>query len=179
LCRERKAWIDASREHFAGLCAAIGEREAADLRYRPSVDVADAGVPGAAEEVLAAALAQHRDRDLQRGLTRVGPHRDDLDLRLGAHGLRTFGSAGQQRTAAIALRLLECRTYRERSGREPVILLDDPFAELDPARAERILALITQGRAGQAIFTVPRPGDIPGALLGLARLTMREGRIAP
>jgi DNA replication and repair protein RecF len=178
LCEERQAWIEWSRERFAGLCAAIGERDVADLRYRPSVDLSGARDAGAMERALLAALAQHRDRDIQRGLTHTGPHRDDLDLRLGAHGMRTFGSAGQQRTAAIALRLLECRTYRERSGREPLILLDDPFAELDPARAARILGLITSGRDGQAIFTVPRPGDIPEALRGLSRVRVRDGQVA-
>ena len=177
LVEERRTWIEWSRTHFAELCAAIGEREVADLRYRPSVDTADAENAGAIEAALAAAFAQYRERDVQRGLTHVGPHRDDLDLRLGLHSFRAFGSAGQQRTAAIALRLLECRTYRERSAREPLILLDDPFAELDPQRASRILGMIAAGRDGQAIFTVPRPGDIPEALLGLARFQVREGRV--
>jgi DNA replication and repair protein RecF len=125
----------------------------------------------------AVAFGQHRERDLQRGLTGVGPHRDDLEFRLGAHTLRTFGSAGQQRTAALALRLLERRTYRERTGREPLVLLDDPFAELDPRRAACVLALLTDRRQGQAVFAVPRPDDIPDALTGLQRFRVHEGGI--
>ena len=178
LCRERMAWVEWAREPFATLCATIGERDRADLRYRSSMDVPDLGDDEAMREALVAAFSRHRDRDLQRGLTGVGPHRDDLEFRLGTHTLRTFGSAGQQRTAALALRLLERRTYRERTGREPLVLLDDPFAELDPRRAACVLALLTDRRQGQAVFAVPRPDDIPDALTGLQRFRIHEGAIA-
>jgi DNA replication and repair protein RecF len=178
LWRERAAWVDWAREPFAALCMAIGERGRSDVRYRSSIDVGDAIDDDGVRDALAAALAQHRERDLQRGLTGVGPHRDDLELRLGVHALRTFGSAGQQRTAALALRLLERRTYQERTGREPLVLLDDPFAELDPRRARCVLALLTDRREGQSVFAVPRPDDIPDALTGLQRFRIHEGAIS-
>jgi DNA replication and repair protein RecF len=172
---ERETWIAWARAPFARLCAAIGEREPADLRARSSVALDESCSEDAAAGALAAAIAGHRDRDLQRGMTQVGPHRDDLEFRLGAHATRSFGSAGQHRTAAIAVRLLERRTYRERSGREPLVLLDDPFAELDAGRARSVLGLLVERHDGQAVFAVPRPDDIPEALTGLPRFRIRDG----
>jgi DNA replication and repair protein RecF len=128
---------------------------------------------------IAAALASGRDRDVERGMTQHGPHRDDIDLRLDGISLRRFGSAGQQRTAAIALRMLECAWYRERGGREPILLLDDPVAELDRRRAARVLALLTSQAAGQVLLAVPREDDIPAALTSLSRRQVREGTVAP
>jgi DNA replication and repair protein RecF len=179
LYRERAAWTEWARGHFATLCADIGEHAVADLRYRSTVAVPEGTSDMRIPEAIAAALAEHQERDMQRGLTHCGPHRDDLDVRLGTHALRTFGSAGQQRTAAIALRLLESRTYLDRTGREPILLLDDPFAELDPGRAGRILGLLTQRTAAQSIFAVPRPDDIPEAFTGLMKYRILEGSLTP
>ena len=98
-------------------------------------------------------------------MTLVGPHRDDLRIRGmdPATGvwtdLRTFGSGGQQRTAAIALRMIEAETLREKGGDEPIILLDDVFAELDPGRSRRILEWVENEEGGQVILTAPKPGD--------------------
>jgi DNA replication and repair protein RecF len=91
--------------------------------------------------------------------------------------MRRFGSAGQQRTAAIALRLLECAWYRERGGVDPLLLLDDPVAELDRHRADRVLSLLTAGTAGQVLLAVPREDDIPAALTALPRRRVRDGRV--
>jgi recombinational DNA repair ATPase RecF len=106
---------------------------------------------------------------------RAGPHRDDLTLTLDGRELRAFGSAGQQRTAAIALRLLEGETLRERLGATPLLLLDDPFAELDVRRSARILELLAEQGLGQTLLTVPRASDIPPALTQLARWSISEG----
>jgi DNA replication and repair protein RecF len=114
---------------------------------------------------------------MRRGLTHVGPHRDELELTLDDKDLRLFGSAGQQRTAAIALRMLEAATLREHTGAEPVLLLDDPFAELDIRRSARILVLLEERGLGQTILVVPRESDIPAGLKRLQRMTIREGQI--
>ena len=96
-------------------------------------------------------------------MTVVGPHRDDL--RLGLLGrrdqlsLRAFGSAGQQRTAAIALRMVEAETWRESRGRRPIVMLDDVFAELDPQRATRMFEMLSSQEWGQVIVTSPKPDD--------------------
>ena len=127
---------------------------------------------------LAASLEAKRASDLARGLTHVGPHRDDLDVTLDGRDLRTFGSAGQQRTAAIALRMLEAATFRERMGRAPLFLLDDPFAELDARRSSRILSLLERAGLGQTVLAVPRETDIPTELTRLERLRVVGGHVS-
>ena len=92
--------------------------------------------------------------------------------------MRTYGSAGQQRTAAIALRLLEAETLREVTGKSPIGLYDDVFAELDDDRQARLLGLIQETLPGQAIVTAPRESEVPGALLERPRWRMKGGRIA-
>jgi DNA replication and repair protein RecF len=127
--------------------------------------------------VLLAAYEEKRALDLRRGLTHVGPHRDDLELTLDDRDLRLFGSAGQQRSAAIALRLLEAATLSVHSGAEPLLLLDDPFAELDIHRAGRILVMLEERGLGQTILVVPREADIPPGLMRLDRLEITAGSI--
>ena len=192
LWTERRAWVASHAAQFARLCEAIGERQPAAIGYATSLAVeglagADDGgayrepaLVGRVREALERGLADKRALDLKRGVTHVGPHRDDLHLLLGGRDLRVFGSAGQQRTAAIALRMLEAATLRDHSGAEPLFLLDDPFAELDTRRAHRILELLGDtggGGLGQTILVVPRASDIPEELTRLARRTIREGTI--
>jgi DNA replication and repair protein RecF len=175
----RSEFVDWARPRAFAHATTLGERGALELRYRTGEPVE----PDASEEQvrdgIAAALAAGRERDIERGLTHHGPHRDDIDLRLDGVSLRRYGSAGQQRTAAIALRLLECAWHRERGGRNPVLLLDDPVAELDRGRAARVLELLTSEAAGQVLLAVPREDDIPPALTTLSRLRVRSGTVEP
>jgi len=173
LVTERRFWVADSATEFTRLCETIGERETMSIAYESSLANA-ADVRGA----LAAALQKNRDLDIRRGLTHAGPHRDDLAIALGKHDLRLVGSAGQQRTAAIALRLLEAATLRRRSGAQPLLLLDDPFAELDRRRAERVLSLLEGASAnglGQTVLCVPREDDIPSEFTRLERWRVHEG----
>ena len=175
LWRARRAWVDAHARQFTSSCAAIGEQGASALRYVTPLDCDNASV----EQHLLEALARRRPLDVQRGMTHAGPHRDDLSLTLDGHDLRTFGSAGQQRTAAIALRLLEASTLRAGAGAEPIVLLDDPFAELDQRRTLHILELLQGDSRGQTILAVPREADIPSDLTRLPRWRVRDGRLTP
>ena len=175
LWRARRAWVQSHADHFASLCADIGEQGASALRYVTPMDCGDSD----AERELLAALARRRSLDMQRGMTHAGPHRDDLELTLADRDLRTFGSAGQQRTAAIALRLLEASTLRLASGAEPIVLLDDPFAELDHRRTARILSLLQAEGRGQTVLAVPRASDIPADLTRLERWRVHAGAISP
>jgi DNA replication and repair protein RecF len=116
-------------------------------------------------------------------MTLAGPHRDDL--RFATHAadgatleLRTYGSGGQQRTAAIALRMVEAETIRETRGRESVILLDDVFAELDPGRSQRIVEWIEGEEGGQVILTSPKPTDFHVHGDTLPRWTIRNGVVS-
>lgn len=132
-------------------------------------------------ERLREAMAENADRDARRGSTQAGPQRDDLVIRAVVEesgeerDLRTYGSGGQQRSAAIALRLVEADTLREKLGRDPIYLLDDVFAELDRDRAERVVRLLDEGRSGQVLMTAPKPADIELRGGGLARWRIREG----
>jgi DNA replication and repair protein RecF len=99
---------------------------------------------------LAAALQSARSRDMERGVTSVGPHRDEWRLGLGGRDARTQASQGEQRSLALAMRLAGHLVVREVTGITPVLLLDDVFSELDAARSE---ALVAQLPAGQALLT--------------------------
>lgn len=101
-------------------------------------------------------------RDRERGMTHAGPHRDHLEIEYGDDqvDLREFGSGGQIRTAAIALRMIEAETIHAARGRDCVVLLDDVFAELDAPRSARILELLEAEEKGQVILTAPKDSDV-------------------
>jgi DNA replication and repair protein RecF len=176
LWRERGRWTEGAAPPFSDICAAIGESAPVAMRYATALEPASPEVDDV-RAALARALEEKRGLDLRRGITHAGPHRDDLALTLDGRELRAFGSAGQQRSAAIALRLLEADTLSERLGARPVLLLDDPFAELDARRAARILELLAAHGMGQTLLTVPRESDIPPALTQLARWRISGGVI--
>ena len=136
-----------AREAHAGLGA--GELE---ISYLPSVMVGD----------FAQALLWGREREIGAGMTLVGPHRDDLGLKVGGVDMGVFGSRGQQRTVALALRLAEAQYLREVKGESPLLLLDDVFSELDARRRERLLQVI---QAYQQVFiTTTELERLPPAL---------------
>ena len=166
----RRAWVERWAPRYGALCAEIGESQPVGLCY--------ASRGGGSEAELAAALERSRERDLARGATSVGPHRDDLRLLLGEHALGTYGSAGQWRTAALALRLIEAETLAERDG-PPVVCLDDAFAELDAERSARLGALVERlaARGSQVLATVPREGEMPEIVRSLPRWRIREGMV--
>jgi DNA replication and repair protein RecF len=110
------------------------------------------------EAALLAALLARRDAELERGMCLVGPHRDDLELRLGDQPAKGFASHGESWSFAVALRLAACELLRADGG-EPVLLLDDVFAELDGAR-RRALAAVAES-AEQVLVTAAVPEDIP------------------
>ena len=176
LIEERRAWVTSGRAGFSERCAAIGEPAPMAIAYESPLSEA-ADVPTA----LADALAKGRDHDVRRGMTHAGPHRDDLAVTLRERDLRVVGSAGQQRTAAIALRLLEAATFRERGGVQPLLLLDDPFAELDRERSTNVLALLDELSAhgtGQTVLCVPREDEIPAEFTRLERWRVVDGVFA-
>lgn len=95
---------------------------------------------------LAAALATNRDLDVRRGVTTVGPHRDEVVLALGDLPARTHASQGEQRSLALALRLAADGVVRSAGVAQPVLLLDDVFSELDPNRAGALLEALPGGQ---------------------------------
>jgi DNA replication and repair protein RecF len=172
LIEARAKWVRDWSAEFSNHLQRIGEKGEAHMRYvSPFAD------SEARQDVLLAAFEEKRSLDLRRGITSVGPHRDDLELTLDDRDLRLFGSAGQQRSAAIALRLLEAATLRDHAGAEPLLLLDDPFAELDIHRSAKILLMLEERGLGQTILVVPRESDIPPGLMRLDRLRITGGTI--
>jgi DNA replication and repair protein RecF len=123
---------------------------------------------------LAGALSAARRDDLRRGVSTVGPHRDDVDLRLGDLPARTHASQGEQRSLALALRLAAHRVITEVTGSAPVLLLDDVFSELDPDRSDALLANLPPG---QTLLT-SASGLPPKAAPELV-LAVRDGAIGP
>ncbi|HEV7596091.1 MAG TPA: DNA replication and repair protein RecF [Gemmatimonadaceae bacterium] len=172
LIETRAKWVTDRSAEYARVSEEIGEKGSALMRY-----VCTFADSEARHDVLLAALEEKRSLDMRRGITSVGPHRDDLELTLDGRDLRLFGSAGQQRTAAIALRMLEAATLRDHAGAEPLLLLDDPFAELDIRRAARILLVLEKRGLGQTILAVPRESDIPPGLMRLDRLHVSDGTV--
>jgi DNA replication and repair protein RecF len=171
LVRQRLAWLGGAREQFAAEFDCLGERSAATLDYRGTPDLAEAAAWSAA---LGSAL--HEDR--ARSMTTVGPHRDDVLIGIGGRRLRSFGSTGQQRSAAIALKLLEISTLRRARDTEPALLLDDVFAELDRERQSR-LAIRLMGPVERQVFvTSPRLDELPSNL-DLPVWKVEAGRVSP
>jgi DNA replication and repair protein RecF len=104
-------------------------------------------------------LAAVLERDLDRGVTSLGPHLDDVVIAAGERDLRSFGSQGEQRLALLALLLAEAETIADRTGVPPLLLLDDVLSELDPER-RRILAARVRS-VGQAFVTATDPSLLP------------------
>ncbi|WP_373198289.1 DNA replication/repair protein RecF [Mycobacterium marinum] len=139
------------------------ESRSAAIAYRASMDAfvaADDAAPDRVtlEEGLLAALAARRDAELERGVCLVGPHRDDLELRLGDQPAKGFASHGESWSMAVALRLAAFALLSA-DGSEPVLLLDDVFAELDAAR-RTALARVAES-AEQVLVTAAVLEDIP------------------
>jgi DNA replication and repair protein RecF len=185
----RARWVATHADAFARHVRDIAAGGEAAVEYDASVAAYDEAGALAEAEALAERFRRElhrvREREERRGMTLVGPHRDDLRLRTvdpGAGGwleLRTFGSGGQQRTAAIALRMIEAESLKQATGWEPIILLDDVFAELDPGRSRRILEWVEQEEGGQVILTAPKRTDVEVRGAALPRWTLRDGVVSP
>ncbi|MBT2490546.1 DNA replication/repair protein RecF [Streptomyces sp. ISL-96] len=146
------------------------------LEYRSSVGEG-VGVGQSREELygrLIAALADARKQEIERGVTLVGPHRDDLVLKLGQLPAKGYASHGESWSYALSLRLASYDLLRS-EGNEPVLVLDDVFAELDARRRERLAELVAPGE--QVLVTAAVDDDVPGVLAG-ARYVVSGGEVA-
>lgn len=171
IVRLRLAWVREMHDSFQGECDGLGEVSPLRMQHRGDESLGEPGAwPGALERSLS--------RDQARGMTSVGPHRHDLDLRLGTRLLREVGSTGQQRTAAIALKLCELATLESSARSCPALLLDDVFAELDDDRQQRLARRLAKGSAGmpQTFVTSPRSGELPSGF-PLDRFTVAQGSV--
>lgn len=161
-------------ESYASLAP---ESRPAHVEYKSTVDVTDRSV---IEAMLLTELAAKRNREIERGISLVGPHRDDLILNLGPQPAKGFASHGETWSYAISLRFAEFQILRQ-DGSDPILILDDVFAELDAKRRTKLVALATQ--AEQVLITAAVDGDLPDNLEPSVRfeVTVRddeEGRIS-
>ena len=146
------------------------------FEYRNSAGETGATTREELYEVLLAALAGVRGQEIERGVTLVGPHRDDLLLNLGRLPAKGYASHGESWSYALALRLASYDLLRAEGGPggEPVLVLDDVFAELDARRRDRLAELVAPGE--QVLVTAAVDDDVPGVLAG-ARFTVAEGTV--
>ena len=177
----RFSWVEEWRDAFRGYYEAVSGGPSASMQYVPSVSTEswdEVSASLAHREALEASWA----RDVRVRNTGVGPNRDELLLSLIDGGravkFREFGSGETaQDGAALALRFVEGDAIRRTRRTDPVLLLDDAFAELDDERRERALRLLEGGRFGQVILTAPKESDIPLQGGGIPRWGIRDGRI--
>ena len=176
----RKAWIEAFTPAFGGYYLRVAEEAPARMTYRSSVPLGGAAALEEIHEAFRAALMESAPRDRRLGTTSVGPHRDEVRIELETGDgldLREYGSGGQRRTAALALRLVEAKTIRERRGAAPMVLMDDVFAELDAGRSERVLEVMEGEEIGQVLLTAPKDADVRIRRDRLPRWRIAAGRI--
>ncbi len=144
-----------------------GEGDLVTMSYRqagrPDVPVAAPSDREALAEGLREALARARRAELERGVCLVGPHRDQLELTIGEMPARGYASHGESWSLALALRI-GAYDLLGSGGDDPVLLLDDVFAELDDGRRERLAELV--GSAEQVLVTAAVPADVPARLAG-------------
>ncbi|HEY0717877.1 MAG TPA: DNA replication/repair protein RecF [Streptosporangiaceae bacterium] len=198
LLAARLALVRALRPHVAAAYAAVsGDRGPAGTTYRPSFplpgaestgepgregredpevagpDVGEAAKAGDLEAAMRTALQQARPQELDRGVCLVGPHRDELELRVGDLPARGYASHGESWSLALALRLASYELLRA-DGEDPVLILDDVFAELDAGRRDRLAGLVAG--AEQVIVTAAVTADVPATLTGI-RYGVGDGTI--
>ncbi len=185
----RMRLVAALRPHVTAAYEAVsGDRagESSGISYRASVlnndgfDAAGlagpaqhADVPGL-EVAMLKALAEVRANELDRGVCLVGPHRDEVELFVGGLPARGYASHGESWSLALALRLASFTLLKE-DREDPVLILDDVFAELDVGRRDRLAALVAGGE--QVLITAAVPADVPEVLAG-ARFTVCGGVVA-
>ncbi|NYG54171.1 DNA replication/repair protein RecF [Nocardioides perillae] len=182
--------VDALRPFVGTAYEAVARgasRADAALDYKPSFDLPDGGVhvaegrrsPELFRDALLGALGERRRDELDRGVSLVGPHRDDLVLSLGNGELRLpvkgYASHGESWSFALALRLASYDLLRS-EGDDPILVLDDVFAELDTGRRDRLAELVAG--AEQVLVTAAVPEDVPAALAG-ARFRVADGAVTP
>ena len=160
LMRHRRAYIqrlsEAASETHRGIA---DDREHLEIRYLPSITDGDDA------EAAMRALFAARETDARRMTTSVGAHRDDVQILVEGRDVRIFGSQGQQRTAALAMRLAELGVMHDEMGEWPMLMLDDVMSELDPGRRRQ---LVTHLQGVQTFITCTDASDLSGAQVGRA-----------
>ena len=167
IIRQRRSMVDELNTFGRTIHREISAGEGLHINYLPS-----------AAGDFAAMLDDARGQEIARGMTLVGPHRDDLEFMVDDANVGIYGSRGQQRTAALSLRLAEAKLLHSKTGEEPVILLDDVLSELDDSRRHRLLSSVTAYR--QVLITTTDTDTFePDFIAQCTLLRVSGGEIAP
>jgi DNA replication and repair protein RecF len=165
----RFEWTAGARSKLAAELAALGESATVSLNYAGQPELID-------PRAWTRALDASEGRDRAKKSTSIGPHRDDLRIELNAHSAREYGSTGQQRSVAVALKLLELATLETARRAPPALLLDDVFAELDRDRQQRLARRLSELGERQVFLTSPREDELPPEV-DLPVWHVQQGRI--
>ena len=158
LIRYRRKYVEALKEFLPAVYSGISSgKENLEIEYSCSCEA----------DALLEKLKETRKDDMMTGITSVGPHRDELDFQINGISARIYGSQGQKRSAALAVKLSEAEVIRKVTGESPVFLLDDVMSELDPARQNYVLNHI---EGMQSFITCCDPSDTAG---------LKKGKLIP
>lgn len=167
----RLEFMDEISRSAGALYSRLAPVESMELKYLSSGDERSA-------EELEASLARERTRDILRGTTSVGPHRDSFMIEIDGKDARNFGSQGQQRSAVLALKMATMDVAAHRTGSPPILLLDDVFSDLDHVRRDKLLEMVQQ-QGGQVLLTCTEPTQVGAELLkGAQLIQVVAGKIA-
>ena len=147
---------------FTGVYKEISPEKSAFITYKSSIESASA-IPHENTERMIHKFSEVRNQEIDRGLTLVGPHRDDLLLILGDHFVKGYASHGESWSIALSLKLASYQLLQD-DGLKPILILDDVFSELDEERRHRLIALANS--AEQTFITVAVQSDLPPELTG-------------
>lgn len=168
--RNRYEFIEELKKHAADKHAILSlGKEKLKLCYECSFGYAE---QKELESNILKALTESRDKDLYLGYTTVGPHRDDMDIIINEVSVKKYGSQGQQRTAALSLKLAEIDVFQLKTGEKPVLLLDDVLSELDEYRKEKLL------EAATGLQTILTCTEYDAAVKAKKYIYIEEGKIS-
>lgn len=164
LMRDLAPYLAAAYDEVSDVTSDARIAYRSSLREEASLNIAAGAVPEMDElhDELLASLEAVRVNEIERGISLVGPHRDDVVLTLGQLPAKGYASHGESWSFALGLRLAAYQLLRHDLGEDPVLILDDVFAELDSGRRERLAGLVTD--CEQVLITAAVPGDVPKVL---------------
>ncbi len=179
----RRKAIDGLNEHAVPAHSDLTNGDKLELEYRPRITASSDDRPNVGimtAEMIELEMKRQfpglRRREIAQGITVMGPHRDDFEIRLNDKPAGSFASRGQSRTIALSLKLAEAVFVTRSTGRTPVLALDDILSELDPERRRLVLEAAT--RHEQVLLTSTEPGVVPQDFLEAADIyTVMNGRV--
>lgn len=167
LLMHRRALLARIRGHFVEVYRAIAPHEAPDVAYESTLGELGDEREAIAEQFRRELRARRAD-ELRRGMTLVGPHRDEIAFTIDGRAARDFGSQGQQRSIVLAWKIAEVQVTRDILGRPPLLLLDDVMGELDASRREAIMGFVADDI--QTVITTTNLGYFTDGVLDRARV---------